>query len=484
MRGCRKQYIVMCLVLLLMSFCKNTPSTPDMPSTPSDPNTPPEPKPEVKILTTWKANYTLEQTPATGKISYYEAGTYNPESDTGTAVKLKVDEQEVWRVDLGKEAELGTLPEGQGKSFDVVVKADYGLRKLYRSVQMSGTTSYDDSKEGVLKLSGFNLDEFIDKWLYPGSINTQVINRWRQDRIDAEFNPDIEASKSTGGLLFRMSDFMPSEEETKMGISARETLDRGVRNVSGMLQGRKYVAVHDGDYAAIRWADFLKKKIGNIADIKYKGDSRSIEKLTNEGYEVLNLEAKRLPNNFINEIIGTLKRVKELSNGEIKYWGTPVREGNRIFADLLNIPDGASWSFYSSKDNIGNSVFPPFGVAPVDSHMMVYNSDVVRLAAVIHETKDAFFGADQDVNPSNIDDWIRFCFTRPAGGEANYRITKSYEARDGLPEGTNIIQGTSEYQDVTQNVPEVLNLVEPPRNAPIDRLKVRQDTDRKRDVKK
>lgn len=401
---------------------------------------PPKPPPpngvEYKILTKWRANYTLEGTEANGQVRYYSGGTYDPETNQGTWIA---------NANLGQEVELGTALSGQTKSFDVVVEADDGLRKVYKNVAMSGTQEYYDNTEGVLKLTDFNLEDYIHKWLDPRNEGIRVINRWNQDTIAAEFNPDI-AVTSSGQTLFNMvNDFMPSKDDLRKGMTYKQALERGVNKARNILGNKKYIALYDGSdvnnrESLIKWADYLKRNIGNIevkelSQAKYEG----LDKLKAQGYEILDLEPKRLSDEFIDEIIKWLQHVKSLSNGVIQNF-TEDRMGNRTAADLANIPDGASWSFYDSVHNIGNGTYPPGGDV-VKAHNMRYNSDRASLAQVRHETFDAFFRKDQDVDPANIEDWIKFSFTRPAAGAEGHKITENYETRNSLPSSVSVQSG-------------------------------------------
>ncbi|MBU4257562.1 hypothetical protein KKC04_04090 [Patescibacteria group bacterium] len=411
---------------------------------------------EYKIITTWKANYTLEGTEATGKVKYYTGGTYNTDNDSGTLVKES---------DLGQQVELGTAPANQTKSFDVVVEAVDGLRKVYKNVAMSETKTYNDDKEGVLKLSGFNLNDYVNRFLL-GDRN----DRWRQTEIkELSFNPDIAATTLSGQTLFNMSDFTPKADAFGNISDRGAALERGLRYAKNQLRGKKSIVLYDGsDFenreALIKWADYLKNNIGNIKEVKdlHQAQYEGLDKLKAQGYDLITLNSNRLPNDWIDETIRVVNKIKDNSAGFITSINNIVRNGNHTANDLP-VTDGHSWVFYDSEgNNPRNGIYPLGSEGPIDANRLHFNSDKAPIIVVENETIDGFFRDDQDYKPDQYKwTWQKLSFMRPAGDESNYRINVNYEKRDSVPSNLSVQSGALQAVEVRYTI------VDPQANLPI-----------------
>ena len=158
-------------------------------------------KKEVKILPTFNADYSLEGGNASGTVKY-----------VGNDMDVTVN--------LGEQADLGSAPEGETKDITVYIKGDDALERVFKDVAMSGTSVYNTN---ILKKNGFNLDDFISKFLM-GNTN----DRWNQHSVVVYFNPD----NREGGTGERLP-----QEWVK---ATKDAIDKIKDNSAGFIQSVEY----------------------------------------------------------------------------------------------------------------------------------------------------------------------------------------------------------------------------------------------------
>ena len=99
---------------------------------------------------------------------------------------------------FGEQAYLGMVSEGSSATYRMEFTADDALKRIFKSVAMSGTNEFVTD---LLKLSGFNYDGMRQYITGYGNIPEYVTNkRWNVNHLDVSFNPD-NWSGGTGKTL-------------------------------------------------------------------------------------------------------------------------------------------------------------------------------------------------------------------------------------------------------------------------------------------
>lgn len=128
---------------------------------------------------------------------------------------------------------------------------------------------------------------------------------------------------------------------------------------------------------------------------------------------------KRLSPDWIKEIKRVWNLIKINSNGEIP-------EEGEVY--VFNDTDNTGVSNITKKNSDGS----------VYEIILFFNSEFANKGQIEGESIDSLFNGEQNMGGKRFD-WVKYCFSRPAGDNYGYRIYEDHEEENGFTEG---ISGT------------------------------------------